>query len=154
MKSENKNMIRLKFEPRDLWVGVYLQPPVIVRTGEYKNKIFICLVPMLPVIITWTKYVLTDEEISGYPQEMRREIADRLQLKTEAIWLVTAQVELLNFQFRARTFVGTEMYGWISPCFSLLDLQPKVVPSMIDSVVDQISGHYTIAKEHLENDVN
>jgi hypothetical protein len=46
----------LKFEPRDLWVGVYWN---VTGAQELPNPlkrridVYICLVPMLPIHIRW-----------------------------------------------------------------------------------------------------
>lgn len=36
-------MIRLKFEPRDLWVGAYIDTA--------KQRLYVCAVPALPVVV-------------------------------------------------------------------------------------------------------
>lgn len=36
----------IEFEPRDMWLGVYLD----VKEGELK-RIYICLLPMLPIVL-------------------------------------------------------------------------------------------------------
>lgn len=45
--------IRLKFEPCDLWVGAYFS----YADGRFDtvHRLYICLVPMLPIVITWWK---------------------------------------------------------------------------------------------------
>jgi hypothetical protein len=49
--------VRLLFEPRDLWVGIYwrvirfYQPPRRPRRWD----IYICLIPTLPIRVRWYK---------------------------------------------------------------------------------------------------
>jgi hypothetical protein len=40
--------VALKFEPRDLWVGVYWNK---TRRGPLHTDVFICLIPLFPVQI-------------------------------------------------------------------------------------------------------
>jgi hypothetical protein len=37
--------VRVKFEPRDLWLGVFVD--------TVKRRVYVCLVPMLPVVIRY-----------------------------------------------------------------------------------------------------
>ena len=43
---------RLLFEPRDIWVGIYIAKPSVGIAGRWQS-IYICIVPMLPIRITW-----------------------------------------------------------------------------------------------------
>lgn len=52
--------VRLKFEPRDLWVGVFWDnsnqnwyPDTNRLTQEW--NIYICLIPMFPVKVMWNR---------------------------------------------------------------------------------------------------
>lgn len=36
---------RIKFEPRDLWVGVFVDTD--------KQRLYICLLPCFPIVIGW-----------------------------------------------------------------------------------------------------
>lgn len=51
--------ISIKFEWRDIWIGVYPKRPRWIRV-KYKEailkyQIFVCLIPMLPIEISWTR---------------------------------------------------------------------------------------------------
>jgi hypothetical protein len=39
--------IRVKFEPRDIWIGVYWNKPY------YGLEVYICVVPCLPIKLQW-----------------------------------------------------------------------------------------------------
>ena len=45
--------IKLEFEPRDLWIGIYWR-----YDHAYYNMrhLFICLIPCLPIHITWVTH--------------------------------------------------------------------------------------------------
>lgn len=45
--------IRVEFDPGDLWIGMYWH---VIEIG-YRDQwdIYICLVPMLPIHIHWSK---------------------------------------------------------------------------------------------------
>lgn len=42
--------MKIYFEPRDLWVGIYW-----TRDGTIM-RLYICLLPMLPIRISWWSY--------------------------------------------------------------------------------------------------
>lgn len=42
------------WEPRDLWVGVYLHPEDFGHLVIW--RIYICLLPCLPIRVTWWHY--------------------------------------------------------------------------------------------------
>lgn len=49
-------MVRIKFEPRDLWVGIYWRiryGQFVTRKGHALRKldIYICIVPMFPITL-------------------------------------------------------------------------------------------------------
>lgn len=51
--------IRVKFVPRDLWVGLYVGPAEygIGPRGQFRSRsVYLCILPMLPVVITRTVY--------------------------------------------------------------------------------------------------
>lgn len=56
--------IRIKFEPRDLWLGVYwkhggtIQWPVVY--------VYVCLLPCLPIILTLPRFLRWDVYRNGY----------------------------------------------------------------------------------------
>lgn len=45
--------IDLKFEPHDLWVGVYWKVTRSVESSYRCLKVYVCIVPTLPLILTW-----------------------------------------------------------------------------------------------------
>lgn len=48
--------IALQFEWRDLWLGLYVKPSWI--EGGYRGYcVHVCLVPMLPLEITWYRII-------------------------------------------------------------------------------------------------
>ncbi len=47
--------MKIKFEPRDIWVGLYWKteprhPNAPVCTCGYRITFYLCLIPMLPII--------------------------------------------------------------------------------------------------------
>ena len=42
---------RLFFEPRDIWVGVYVKAPYRAKGWTWR-EIYVCLMPCLPLLIT------------------------------------------------------------------------------------------------------
>lgn len=40
----------IKFEPRDLWIGVYWNKPI-----ETQLNIYICIIPCVPICLIWWK---------------------------------------------------------------------------------------------------
>ena len=54
--------INIKFEPRDIWIGLYIDSKF--DTYRCKYKIYVCLLPMLPIVISYSR-LLTDEEAFG-----------------------------------------------------------------------------------------
>ena len=47
-------MIKPSFEPRDIWIGVYIGD-TIKEIDHKVYSIYICLLPMLPIKISWTR---------------------------------------------------------------------------------------------------
>jgi hypothetical protein len=45
--------IRLMFEPRDLWVGVYVKEPYW-EMGTKQRVFYVIVIPMFPVLIEWS----------------------------------------------------------------------------------------------------
>ena len=45
--------LRILFEPRDLWVGIYIKEPWHEGHLGIRKAVYICLVPMLPIYIEW-----------------------------------------------------------------------------------------------------
>lgn len=43
--------VRIQFVPRDLWIGLYWKTERVSR-GRL-DTFFVCLVPMLPIVIQW-----------------------------------------------------------------------------------------------------
>lgn len=41
--------VRLHFEPRDCWVGVYWDH------NDLTNEVYICVLPLLPLHISWPR---------------------------------------------------------------------------------------------------
>lgn len=50
----NFRSIRILFEPRDAWIGAYWTFQNIGSKEIKAFKIYICLVPFLPIVLTWT----------------------------------------------------------------------------------------------------
>ena len=44
----SKFRISLRFEPRDMWAGIYWN-----RQGGLAFDVFICIIPMFPIMIRW-----------------------------------------------------------------------------------------------------
>ena len=53
--------LEIKFEPRDLWVGIFWDfndiPVGFYETGYKILKVYLCLVPMFPIIFTVTRRI-------------------------------------------------------------------------------------------------
>lgn len=49
--------VQLKFEPRDIWIGVYWDRPMvsILSSARPKVHLYICLIPMWPLHIWWER---------------------------------------------------------------------------------------------------
>lgn len=47
--------VRVKFEPRDVWVGVYVAKPEAAI--PWTRRVYMCLIPMLPLVVSWTPAV-------------------------------------------------------------------------------------------------
>ncbi len=50
--------IRLRFEPRDLWVGLYWTVQLLYIqnwTRHTEVRLYVCLLPMLPICLAWTR---------------------------------------------------------------------------------------------------
>jgi hypothetical protein len=45
--------IKLKFEPRDVWVGVYWDKVRSIESAYTRLDVYVCIVPMLPVRLRW-----------------------------------------------------------------------------------------------------
>lgn len=52
-------MLRIKFDPHDLWIGLYIKPIMIQQTGSLVKggtKYYICILPCFPIeFSTWRK---------------------------------------------------------------------------------------------------
>ncbi len=44
--------VRIVFEPKDLWVGIY-NHGFYLDGGTGRRRVYICLIPMLPLVIDW-----------------------------------------------------------------------------------------------------
>ena len=78
--------IRIKFVPRDLWLGIYKAPPGVymstihvkgeqvkyqgrmvrnsdknVPAVESRHELYICVVPMFPIVLSWSKMRLVPQ---------------------------------------------------------------------------------------------
>lgn len=42
--------VSVKFEPRDLWVGIYWTFNRSVESSYKRLKVYVCIVPLLPII--------------------------------------------------------------------------------------------------------
>lgn len=50
----------IKFEPRDLWIGVYWERAGRITTLETdieRYRVYVCVVPCLPCIFVWQRRV-------------------------------------------------------------------------------------------------
>lgn len=45
--------IRVMFKPRNFWMGAYIKEP-FWEGGHRVQEIYVCILPMLPVLISWT----------------------------------------------------------------------------------------------------
>jgi len=45
--------IRIIFEPRDIWIGLYIKKPYW-EMGSYIHVVYLCLIPMFPILISWS----------------------------------------------------------------------------------------------------
>ena len=55
-------MIRIRLDWHDWWIGMYWDSYRAMSTlGLIRHRIFICLIPCLPLVITW----FTEEEDYG-----------------------------------------------------------------------------------------
>ncbi len=43
----------IKFEPRDLWIGFFWRYKKSVESPSKWFTLYICLIPMLPIILEW-----------------------------------------------------------------------------------------------------
>lgn len=55
-----KPKIKIYFEPRDIWVGVYWSRSQSLTQLVDILRVYICIVPMLPIRLTWTIDVLRE----------------------------------------------------------------------------------------------
>ncbi len=46
--------VRLLFEPRDLWLGVYVGKPYW-EMGYRVYSLFLCIVPCFPILLSWRR---------------------------------------------------------------------------------------------------
>jgi hypothetical protein len=51
--------VEIKFEPRDLWVGVYWSRDEYgsINWRTRRLRVFVCIIPMLPIIFTFERDV-------------------------------------------------------------------------------------------------
>lgn len=50
-----KAKVRIKFEPRDLWVGIFWERigrTTTLETDREQIRVYLCLLPCLPIIFT------------------------------------------------------------------------------------------------------
>lgn len=50
---KNLTKISVKFEPRDVWIGVYWNLSKSVESSYRQLWVYICIVPMLPICMHW-----------------------------------------------------------------------------------------------------
>ena len=48
---ERRLKVRLEFEPRDLWIGIYWESCVIGKMQHY--DVWVCIMPTLPIHIMY-----------------------------------------------------------------------------------------------------
>lgn len=48
-------MIAIWFEPRDLWIGIYIERPYYTFDDLKRWVVYICFIPMLPIRVTWVR---------------------------------------------------------------------------------------------------
>ena len=51
--------VRLLFEPRDIWIGVYWNRAYVVG-HDARYDVYVCLIPMLPIQVGWRMWVLNE----------------------------------------------------------------------------------------------
>jgi hypothetical protein len=44
--------VRVKFEPRDIWLGVFVDRTWYEMDRKW-HRLYICVLPTLPLIVTW-----------------------------------------------------------------------------------------------------
>lgn len=47
--------IEIKFEPHDIWIGAYWTRTERGPYARRQYRIFICFLPLLPIVITFTR---------------------------------------------------------------------------------------------------
>lgn len=52
MDSALGKRVAVKWEPRDLWLGVYWDRTLALYPPGYTLKVYVCLLPCLPIILT------------------------------------------------------------------------------------------------------
>lgn len=45
--------VAVKFEPRDLWIGVYWDLAESLMGNVIALDVYVCVVPCVPVVLTW-----------------------------------------------------------------------------------------------------
>jgi len=45
--------INMKFQPRDIWVGVYWYLTRSIESHYRKLDVYVCIIPMFPIHLRW-----------------------------------------------------------------------------------------------------
>jgi hypothetical protein len=45
-------IIRVEFQPRDLWIGIFVDKSWW-EMGQHWQRVYICIIPIFPIMISW-----------------------------------------------------------------------------------------------------
>lgn len=54
MQANRRLYLRLFWEPRDLWIGVYVKAPYW-EGGRQTQVVYVCLIPTIVLLIEWAR---------------------------------------------------------------------------------------------------